>query len=112
MARTSTGDTQVAGLEAVGRPELFAHVFPTLVRGYAIDAVDAQLVHDRETKRSGARGFDALEPFLSALAEAPVASEPSLGLGEDLRLDTGGVAGCALFAGDVVHLTAFPAESV
>lgn len=102
----------VAGLEAVARPELFARVFPTLVRGYAIDAVDAQLVRDRETKRSGARGFDAPEPFLSALAEAPVTSAPSLGLGEDLRLDTGGVAGCALFAGDVVHLTAFPAESV
>ena len=102
----------VAGLEAVGRPELFARVFPTLVRGYAIDAVDAELVRDRETKRSGAQGFDAPEPFLGALTEAPVTSAPSLGLGDDLRLDTGSVAGCALVASDVVHFTAFPAVSV
>ena len=104
------GDT-VVGLEIVGRPEPFARVFPTLVRGYAIDAVDAQWVRDRESTRPAARRFDAPEPFLSALAAAPVTSGASLGLGDDLRLDAGGVAGCALAANDLVHLTAFPAES-
>jgi hypothetical protein len=32
-------------------------------------------------------GFDAPEPFLEALAEAPVAASPSLDLGEDLRIE-------------------------
>ena len=40
----------------------------------------------------------------------PSPAAPSLGLGEDLRLAAGGIAGCALAAGEVVHLTAFPSE--
>jgi hypothetical protein len=106
----SIGDT-VAGLEAIGRPEVFARVFPGLVRAYAIDAVDAELVRAREPERPGGPAFEAPEPFLQALAAAPVTVAPSLGLGSDLRLAAGGVAGCALVADEVVHLTAFPAPA-
>lgn len=101
----------VMGLEAVGRPDLFERVFPMLVRGYAIDAVDEQLVRDRDRERPAAGAFDAPEPFLIALGSAHAEGASSLGLGEDLRLDDGRIAGCALVVGDVVHLTAFPAGS-
>jgi hypothetical protein len=46
--------------------------------------------------------------FLAALAQAPSARFPAVGLGEDLRLRAEGLAGGALFAaGWVVHLCAF-----
>lgn len=53
-------------------------------------------------------GFDAFEPFLEALATAPVSAAPSLGLGSDLRIEGERLAGCALEHEGVVHLTAFP----
>jgi hypothetical protein len=96
----------VAGLEVVGRPEVFARVFPTLLRAYLIDAVDAAFVRGREALRGR---FDAPEPFLEAITAARTTVGRSLGLGEDVRLE-GAVCGCALVVSDVVHLTAFPAE--
>ena len=99
----SIGD-KVAGLEAIGRPEVFEASFGALLRSYAIDAVDAGFL--RETTRS--RDFDAPEPFLAALELAERTWNPSLGLGSDLRLAGAGVEGCALACEGLVHLTAFP----
>lgn len=99
----SIGDS-VAGLEAIGRPEVFAASFGALLRSYAIDAVDAGAL------RQAARGrdFDAPETFLAALDRAERTWNPSLGLGSDLRLAGAGVEGCALACEGLVHLTAFP----
>jgi hypothetical protein len=108
----SIGD-EIAGLEAVGRPELFERLFPALVRAYLIDAIDVALVEERRVRgepEARAPRFDGPEPFLAALARARAAAHPSLGLGDDLRLEGAGVSGCALAAGDVVHMTAFPSE--
>jgi hypothetical protein len=104
----------VVGLEAIGRPEPFATAFVALLRGYAIDAVDAAFVAQSEGRRALARPrFDAPEAFLAALAAAPASGAPSPGLGTDLRLTGAGLAGCALVCdGDVVHLTAFPEAGV
>ena len=108
----AVGD-EVTGLEVVGRPEVFARVFAGLLRAYAIDAVDVALLRE-DLPRLGSdpiqRRFDAPEPFLAALGDTRPRVGPSLGLGEDVRLAGAGVCGCALVAGDVVHLTAFPAE--
>jgi hypothetical protein len=103
----------VVGVEAIGRPEPFAAAFVGLLRGYAIDAVDAGFLAQREGARPrGPVRFDAPEAFLAALAAAPASARPSLGLGEDLRLEAHGLAGCALVCeGDVVHATAFAEES-
>lgn len=124
---------EVVGLEAIGRPEVFAKALPGLLRAYLVDAIDAALVREprashaeRPASRSsrslgadpGAAGdappvppaprFDAPEAFLAALREAPADTGPSLGLGIDVRIAGEGVCGCALVEGDVVHLTAFP----
>jgi hypothetical protein len=101
--------SDVVGLEAIGRPEVFASAFAGLVRAYVIDAIDAAAVSARSDGPAPAARFDAPEPFLAALAVAPGEEGPSLGLGRDLRIEDGHVCGCALVAGDVVHLTAFPA---
>jgi hypothetical protein len=100
---------EVAGLEAIGRPEVFAADFPALVRAYAIDAVDAALVRKLENRPERRARFNAPEPFLAALAGAPVMRGSSLGVGEDLRIEAATVAGCALAHEGIVHATAFPA---
>lgn len=102
---------EVAGLEAIGRPEVFAQAFPGLLRGYLIDSIDRALLRARRPAEAPASHFDAPEPFLSALAHARAELSPSLGLGSDLRLEDGRVSACALIAGEVVHLTAFPVQS-
>jgi ARG/rhodanese/phosphatase superfamily protein len=94
----------IAGVELLGRSEVFAASHGALVRGYAIDAVDAALLRARD----GGDGFDAPEPFLAAVARAGVRAGASLGLGEDLRIEGGGVVGCALACEGIVHLSAFP----
>lgn len=100
---------EVAGIELVGRPAGFKAAFRALLRSFAIDAVDASLVRELEkTSLGDAPRFDAPETFLKALAEARVSSSPSLGAGDDLRLQGNGVSGCALHHGDLIHLTAFP----
>ncbi len=99
---------EVAGLEAIGRPEVFAASFRSLLRSYAIDAVDSGLARDEAKQRPGHR-FDAPEPFLEALRGAERTWNSSLGLGSDLRLQGAGVEACALACEGLVHLTAFPA---
>lgn len=104
---------EIAGLEAIGREEVFARSFGRLLRAYLVDAVDA--AHVRALDAPPAVRFEAPEPFLAALVDAPASEQPSLGLGRDLRLRGGGVAGCALVHGPagpaaVVHLTAFAEE--
>lgn len=101
---------EVAGLEALGRSDVFAASFQTLVRSYTIDAADAALVQEGEAGGPPVR-FDAPEGFLAALREAPVTRTPSPGLGVDLRVDTAEVSACALDCAGLVHLTAFPAEA-
>jgi hypothetical protein len=96
----------IVGLEAIGRPEVFAEQFEGLVRAYAVDAIDPPL--GRRDRERQAPGADSPEAFLAAIGRAPVQRAPSLGLGEDLRLEGEGVEGCALAAGELVHLTAFP----
>ena len=97
---------EIVGVEVIGRPEVFAASYPTLVRSYAIDAVDQGLV--KETERSAAARFIEPAEFLAALANAPVRESESLGMGTDLRAATRQVEACALASGGLVHLTAFP----
>jgi hypothetical protein len=108
----SLGD-EVVGLEAIGRPEVFAKAAPGLLRAYLIDAIDAALVREPRRPSSDAASstprFDSPEAFLAALREAPGEARPSLGIGTDVRVAGEGVCACALVDADVVHVTAFPA---
>ncbi len=98
----------VVALEAIGKPEVFARVLPGLLRSYAIDAVDWAWLRSQGEAEAG---FDAPEPFLEAVAQARADRGPSLGLGDDLRLEAARVAGCALDSGGIVHLTAFARQA-
>jgi len=120
----AVGD-RIVGLEVVGRRELFARVFRGLLGSYLVDALDHPVPPHRTpsgrtgglrarrgmsspSHRAGAIAFDAPGPFLRALVRAPVKVGASIGLGEDVRVRGIGVEGCALFAGGLVHMLAFP----
>jgi hypothetical protein len=85
-------------LDYVSRPEAFARLYPTLLEGYLLDAI--------EFLNANASGDP--ESFLSALAEAPRSRGPSAGLGEDVRVRGDGIVGSGLeLDGELVQLCAF-----
>ena len=100
---------EVVGLEVMADAEIFTRSFETLLRPYALDARAAELA------RGGADSvldplFDTPEAFLAALATSHAVASPTAGLGCGLRLAGPGLAGCALEAGGIVHLSAYPLE--
>ncbi len=102
---------EIVGVEAIGRPEVFEKSFVGLLRGYAVDAVDAGWIRGRKRRHGEAAKrsprFEEPEPFLEALGRAEAFGRASLGIGHDWRLTGRGVSGCALVESEVVHLTAF-----
>jgi hypothetical protein len=102
-------DGEVAGLELIGRPDVFAVAFPSLLRAYGIDSLDATLVRKLDKRPARSRGFEGPEAFLAELSDAPCSFGQSLGLGVDLRFESARIAGCALACEGLVHATAFPA---
>ena len=101
---------RVVGLEAVGRSDVFAASHASLLAAYTIDAADDGLVQRQGSAAPQGPVFDAPEPFLAELANAPVRLSATRGLGSDLRVATERVAACALACEGLVHLTAFPTE--
>ena len=99
--------SEVQGIEAIGRPDVFAASFERLLDAYAIDAVDYAAVVRRPRLVRGT-AFSDPEGLLAALRQTSRDPAPSLGLGEDIRISGADVEGCALAAGDLVHLTASP----
>jgi hypothetical protein len=88
----------VVGLDLVGRPELWAEVQATVLRGYACDR--------GEHSGQMADPADLLAEVLSAVAT----SHESPGLGSVLRLESQAVTGTAVVIdGAVVHLSAYAA---
>jgi hypothetical protein len=99
---------EIVGLEGIGDPAVFSPIFPNLLRSYAIDAVDAAWLGARGGGGERKPVFDSPEAFLDAVRAAEPRVSPSLGLGEDLRLDGPGVSGCALVEGGrLIHTTVF-----
>ncbi|MEK6275841.1 MAG: DUF6569 family protein [Actinomycetota bacterium] len=89
-------------LDYLSRPEAFARLYPKLLEGYLLDALELL-----DGKTSG----DS-EGFLSALTDAPRSRGPSAGLGEDVRVRGDGIVGSGLeLDGELVQLCAFSTES-
>jgi hypothetical protein len=85
-------------LDYLSRPEAFARLYPKLLEGYLLDALELL-----DGKPSGDP-----ESFLSTLTEAPRSRGPSAGLGEDLRLRGDGIVGSGLeLDGELIQLCAF-----
>jgi hypothetical protein len=75
-------------LDAVSRPDAFAHLWPKLRAGYLLDALDRL---DQPAAGSG-----SISDFVASLATAAIARRPSDGRGSDLRLNGEHVLGSGL----------------
>ena len=92
-------------LDYVSRPESFASLHPALVRGYALDALDAAPADPPAIET--ARGFTLL------VNDCPLGINPSPGNGEEVVISANGIGGFGLrAAGEVVQLTAFAGDEL
>ena len=87
-------------LDCLSWPEAFARLYPKLVDGYLLDAIEHLDVAPVDRAR--------LEGFVGAVTAAPRRREPSPGLGEDVRLCAKGLVGSGLdLDGELLQLSAF-----
>jgi hypothetical protein len=94
----------VMGMDAFGKSTIFLRVFKNLLESYALDAVDRFEIKNA----AGGGKSDALN-LLTAASAANAEARPSVGLGQDLRLESEKVVGFALaHKGQVVHFCLFP----
>ncbi|MFN8185460.1 MAG: DUF6569 family protein [Gaiellales bacterium] len=94
-----TGPERAASLslDCLSRPDAFARLYPRLLQGYLLDALE----------RLDGTPVDA-EAFLVAVGEAPARLGPSPGLGEDVRISGEDIVGSGLVLdGELVQLSAF-----
>ena len=92
---------RVACLDYVGRPEVFAGLYAKLLRGYALDAIEAKL--ERAT------GPRQVERFVGSIDRRNLRMETPVGIGFDGRY-RGPIVGQELSAfGELVALSAYPA---
>jgi hypothetical protein len=98
-------DGRIVGFDLFDCADTLRKLFPKLIRSYALDALDASLGKETETKAPSAD--DAAE-FLNVVARAKLETFPAIGEGEDLRLSARELTGAALAKKErVVHLSAF-----
>lgn len=90
----------LAGLDLFGSERALARAFPKLVRGSALQALAGYA-------KAGLAALDEHQLLHLALT-ASADAFPAVGLGEELRIDTGDIGGGALrLEGELVHLFAF-----
>jgi hypothetical protein len=90
-------------LDHVSRPDAFATLHGPLVRGYALDALEAA-----SEGAAPPPSLDEAHAFVERLATTRVSQQDGIGLGRDARFARPGLNGAGLVAGDeLVQLTAF-----
>lgn len=93
----------VLALDYVSQPAAFARLYPKLLDGYLLDAI--------ERLDGKPAPVEALESFVERLEGAPRSRRGSAGLGEDVRLRGEGVVGSGLeLEGELIQLCAFTSE--
>ncbi len=91
-------------LDYVSQPHAFQLLYPKLLDGYLLDAIE-RLDGEAANRRS-------LEAFVERIAAAPRSRRRSVGLGDDVRLRAQRIVGSALEVDDeLVQLSAFSAEN-
>lgn len=87
-------------LDYVSRPDAFVRLYPKLLDGYLLDALEAR-----------GRAPSEAAPFLDRVTAAARSRRPSAGRGEDVRLSGDGVVGSGLEVdGELIQLSAFSAN--
>jgi hypothetical protein len=87
-------------LDYVSRTDAFERLYPKLLRGYMLDALDRLGRSPSSTERAG--------EFVREVVSAARTRRPSAGLGEDLRFESAGAIGSGLeLEGELLQLSAF-----
>jgi hypothetical protein len=95
--------SEALALDYVSRPQAFRSLYPKLLDGYLLDAIERL-----EGKAADRR---ALDSFVELIETAPRSRRASVGLGDDLRLRNGGVVGSGLEVDtELVQLSAFSSD--
>jgi hypothetical protein len=95
---------KIMGLEIFDSHGSLAHYFDKLMQSYALDALDLSI-----QGQSPPKNRPKVDKWLRDVTELPLIKSPSLGLGEDLRLESQRVIGSGLIHEDkVLYLTVFP----
>jgi hypothetical protein len=95
---------KIMGLEIFDSFDSLVHYFDKLIQSYALDAVDLLMQGQSSPKRR-----PKVDNWLREVTALPLTKSPSLGLGEDLRLESQKVIGSGLLHEDtVLYLAVFP----
>ena len=95
---------KIMGLEIFDSHASLVHYFDKLIQSYALDALDL-LMQGQSPPKDRPR----VDKWLREATQLPLIKSPSLGLGEDLRLESQKVIGSGLlYEGTVVYLSVFP----
>lgn len=93
-------DGRVVCLDAVSRPDAFALLYPKLLRGYMLDAM--------ETLDRAVTPAADIAQFVHCIDPASARRSPSAGLGDDLRMDGENVIASGLeLDGELIQLSAY-----
>jgi hypothetical protein len=96
-------DGHVVGIECFGKSDTLAKNFKKIVESYALDAIDSGLATN--TRRIRKR---AAEKLLKGIPQCRTRNYPSVGMGTDIRIESGDLLGFALAVGNrVLHLSVF-----
>lgn len=94
-------DGRPVGVEVAASPHAFGAVFGKLVRSYCLNALG-------EKPPCAAPTPETVSAFIASVLGLDQMVSPSVGMGEDVRLDGPSACGSALLSeGHVVHLSAF-----
>ena len=98
---------RVIGFDLFDSPAVLGKLLPKLVRGVAVDALDAQWAA-REGFPKATTDRTSPRLFLDAVRDGAWRESPAVGLGRDLRLHGDGLTGAALTLNvRTVHVSAF-----
>ncbi len=101
----ATVNGRMAGMELFDSADNLGKYFDKLIQSYALDAIDLQRQKARQTSPATQ---EKAESWVAEVMKVPVAANPSLGLGEDLRIEGGGIIGSGLLHGEtLLYLSVF-----
>jgi len=94
-------DGRAVGIEVADSPRAFGVIFGKIVRSYCLNALGEKPPFELPPP-------EAVRAFIAAVTGLDQMVSPSVGMGEDVRLDGPSACGAALISDDrVVHLSAF-----
>jgi hypothetical protein len=103
-------DGDIVGCDIVGPKDVFGKVYRKILRGYILDALDADMTNGIAHRRQGStsRGTAVVERFLDKTLSAKRESYKAVGEGKEIRFEDKGVNGFALLRDkNVVHMAVF-----